>query len=196
MGAQEPYDPAVKRALKSLGRRDEVAEDGAQFHALQLVGVADEDEPRVGLHGVDQPGQQRQRDHRRFVDHDDVRGQGVRRIVQEALALPALGAEQPMDGGRPQRRQLCANRLGDAGHDIRFGEGFRDGLGQPGRGLARRRCQRDAHRGVLLCQHGQQPGDRVCLAGAGPADDERQAVSEYDLGRLPLPVVLTTVHGR
>ena len=51
-------------------------EDGRQhvagFHRGQLVGVAEQHQPRAAGDRIDQFGHQRQVDHRRLVDHHDI----------------------------------------------------------------------------------------------------------------------------
>jgi hypothetical protein len=54
------------------GRTDDVTEDGARLDGGQLLGVADEDQPGVGPHGLDEAGHHREGHHRRFVDDDHV----------------------------------------------------------------------------------------------------------------------------
>jgi hypothetical protein len=46
------------------------AQDGARPHAGQLVLVANEDQPRLCADGAQQPGQERQVDHRGLIDDD------------------------------------------------------------------------------------------------------------------------------
>merc|ERR1719197_1939456 len=67
-GVRGPYDPALLRLPEHVAQlhgrdgagREDVAEDGTGPHARQLVGVADKDNLRVGLDGVEERGAQGQ----------------------------------------------------------------------------------------------------------------------------------------
>ncbi len=75
-------------------------------------GIADEHQPAVGPHRLDQPGHHRQRHHRGLVDHDHVVRQPVAAVVAEPVAAAALPPEQPVQRlGRPAgRRRRGARR--------------------------------------------------------------------------------------
>ena len=62
----------------------EVGEHRPGLDRGELVGVADQDQPGLGPHRLEQPGHHRQRDHRGLVDHDDVVRQPVVAVVAEA----------------------------------------------------------------------------------------------------------------
>mmetsp|Transcript_2718 Transcript_2718/g.11643 ORF Transcript_2718/g.11643 Transcript_2718/m.11643 type:complete len:279 (+) Transcript_2718:2025-2861(+) len=80
-GVRRSDDPALLRLPEHVAQlhgrdgagREDVAEDGTGPHARQLVGVADKDNLRVGLDGVEERGAQGQVEHGRFVDDHDVR---------------------------------------------------------------------------------------------------------------------------
>ena len=76
MLADEPDDATGERPAWFAGG-DEVGEHGADLDAAQLVGIADEDEPAVVGHGGEQSGRQRQGEHRRLVDDDEVGASGL-----------------------------------------------------------------------------------------------------------------------
>ena len=60
------------RRARASKPRDQVGEHRAGLDRGELVGVADQDQPGVGPHRLEQPGHHRQRDHRGLVDDDDV----------------------------------------------------------------------------------------------------------------------------
>ena len=80
-------------------RPDDVAEHRAGLDRGQLPGVADEHEPGVGAQRLDQPGHQRQRDHRGLVDDHHVVGQPPAAIVAKAAVGVRAPAEQTVDRG-------------------------------------------------------------------------------------------------
>jgi hypothetical protein len=85
------------------------AEHVAGLHRRQLVGIAEQDQPRAAGDRVDQLGHHRQIDHRGFVDHHHVHRQRIVGVVAEARRIRDH-AEQAMQGGagtgqcRAQRR--------------------------------------------------------------------------------------------
>ena len=101
---------ASRRRLGTAGGAGEVAEHRAGLDRRELVRVADQHQPGVRAHRLEQPGHQRQRHHRRLVDDDHVVGQPVVPVVPEPAAAraasPAAGA-----GSRPVRaRSVGAGR--------------------------------------------------------------------------------------
>ena len=84
-------DPELLR-----GGADDVAEDDPGLDRAELPRVADEDQSRVGAHGLDEPGHQRERDHRRLIDDHQVVRQAVLAIVGETAVASRPPAEQPV----------------------------------------------------------------------------------------------------
>ena len=171
-------------------RPDDVAEHGAGLDRGQLAGIADEHEPRVGPHRLDEARHQRQRHHRGLVDDDDVVREAVGAIVAKAAVAAGPPAEQAVQRRRVQREQLLAD--GGLERQLR-GLGVH-GLLEPGRRLARRRGERDerrrlAARGGLLGEQRDDPRDGRRLARARPARDDRQAAQRRGRGGQPLALV-------
>ena len=109
-----------------------------------MLGVADQDEPSPGPDGLDQPGHQRQRHHRRLIDDHDVVRQPVVPVVPEASAGVGTSAEQPVQRRRVQVAEPVAV-LGGQGRDR-----VPDRFLQPGRRFAGGCGQGDARRLVRL----------------------------------------------
>ena len=89
-------------AASPVAGPDDVAEHRAGLDRRELAGIADQDEPGVGPHRLDQPGHQRQRHHRGLVDDHDVVRQPVAAVVAEAAVAAGPPAEQPV-----QRRRVA-----------------------------------------------------------------------------------------
>ncbi len=168
---------------------DQVGEHGSRLHRGELVGVTDEHQPRVGADRLEQPRHHRQRDHRGLVDHDHV--------VREPDGVGGAGSgrccrvatQQPVQGRRLQAGHPCPVGVGGE-----LGGRLVHGLLQAGRGLARRRAQRDpralAGRGlVLLGDQRQQARDRRRLAGARAAGEDRRPLPGRGAYGGPLLVV-------
>ena len=81
MGRRQRRDARVGTRAETL---DQVGEHGSRLDGGELVGVADEDQPTLRTHRLEQPGHHRQRDHRGLVDDDDVVRQPVVAVVAEA----------------------------------------------------------------------------------------------------------------
>ena len=158
----------VQRRDRRVGAALEPAHHVAQHRAGldrgELVRVADEHQPRVGAHGLEQPRHLGQRDHRGLVDHDHVVREPVAAVVAEARGVARVGPQQPVEG-----------RGGDAGEPCAVGVLERrrllvHRLLQPRGGLAGRRGERDPQAvGVLVEQPHEQARHRRRLAGAGTA---------------------------
>ena len=128
---------------------DQVGEHRAGLDGGELVGVADQHQPGLRAHRLEQPGHHRQRHHRGLVDDDHVVRQPVVAVVAEPGRRVRAPAEQPVQGHRLQpgepglvvgARSLPTSSL--------------DRLLQPGGGLAGRRGEGDPQRrlaGVLAC---------------------------------------------
>ena len=134
--AVEHDDPVAR------GRPDDVAEHRAGLDRGELAGVADEHEPRVGPHRLDEPRHQRQRDHRGLVDDDHVVREPVAAVVAEAAVAAAAAAEQPVQRRGVEREQRGAHVVGD----VEPARLVVDGLLEPRGGLAGRRGERDQRR--------------------------------------------------
>ncbi len=88
-------------------RPDHVSQYLARADRGQLVHVADQQQVRARRDGLDQLVRQDYVDHRRLVDHDQVRVERVRRI--ELRVAAGLQLQQPVDG-----RGLVTGQLGEA----------------------------------------------------------------------------------
>ena len=75
----------------------------ARLDRGELAGVADEDQPRLRPHGLDEAGHQPERDHRRLVDDDHVVREPVAAVVAEAAVRAGAAAEQAVQRGRLER---------------------------------------------------------------------------------------------
>ncbi len=171
MVAFEQHDAGCERprCRPRCHRADDLAEHGPSFDARELVGVPDQHERRVRTHRVEQAGHQRERHHRRLVDHYEV----MRQLVEAVVAgLPTdTDAQETMQrlgrGGAERSRDACA----EARHSSL---------------LVHRRCHarcrlagRRAKRDVKLPAPGEsqpvrgaeQRGDSARLAGARAAAD-------------------------
>ena len=162
-----------------LGRPDDVAEDGARLDRGQLPGVADEDEPGLRAHRLEQPGHLGERDHRGLVDDHDVVGQPVAAVVAEAALAVRAPAEQAVQGRGARRAQLGADGVARVES---FG-GVVDGLLEARRGDRRGRGERDERLGPagrlgLLGQQRDDAGDGRRLAGARAAGDDGEAMAD------------------
>ena len=69
VGGAQGGDPYVGARTQAL---DQVGQHRAGLDRGQLVGVADQEQPGVGTHRLEQAGHHRERHHRGLVDHDDV----------------------------------------------------------------------------------------------------------------------------
>ena len=172
-GGGEPGD----RGRRPCGQPpDQVGEHRSGLDRRQLVGVADQHQPRIGAHRLQQPRHHRERDHRGLVDHDDVVGQGVAAVVPEA----GRGVRAPAQQTVHRRRGEPLQAPPVLGVETRPGSLLRlaDRLQQPGGRLAGRSGQGDPQlAGVgagrrLRRQHGQQARDGRGLAGAGAAGED------------------------
>ncbi len=83
---------------RSRSTADQVAEHRSGLDGGELVGVADQDQLGVGAHCFQQPGHQRQRDHRGLVDDDEVVGEVVVPVVPETAVRVGSPAEQAVQG--------------------------------------------------------------------------------------------------
>ena len=81
------------------GRRHEIGEHAARLDTRELVAVAEEHEPRVRMHGLEQAAHHREIDHRHFVDDDELRGDRVGGGVA-AAAVRAHTDQAVQCGGR------------------------------------------------------------------------------------------------
>ncbi len=99
-------DDAARRGLaEHLGQAhdrhgagaDDVAEDLAGPDRGELVDVADEEERGTGRQGPHERLHQQDVDHRGFVDHEEVAGEGVLLVALEAAVL-RVRLEQAVDG--------------------------------------------------------------------------------------------------
>ena len=165
------------RVGRALEAGDEVGEHGTGLDRRQLVGVADQHQPGVGAHRLEQPGHHRQRDHRGLVDDDHVVGQPVGAVVAEPDAAVGSPAQQPV-----QRRGLQARQAVAVGGVRQAGRRLPHGLLQPGGRLAGRGGQ----------------GDPGCAALESSCCSATRASMPATVVVLPVPgpPVRTVVHAR
>ncbi|MPM65913.1 hypothetical protein SDC9_112817 [bioreactor metagenome] len=149
----------------------DVGEHRARLHRGELVGVADEQQPGVRPGGLQQPGHQRQRDHRHLVHHDQVVRQRPQTVVREPRRAVAPPAQQPVDRGGVQPPEPVHHLRIDLPHR---GQGVLDRLAHPGGRLAGRGGQADVQVRLQRRQDDQDPGDRRGLAGAGATLQDAQ----------------------
>jgi hypothetical protein len=173
------------------GGPDDVAEHGAGLDGGQLAGVADEHEAGVGPDRLDEARHERQRDHRRLVDDDDVVREPVGAVVAEAAVAVGSPAEQAVQRRGLEREEVRADRSVD--RELRSLLVHR--LLQPGGGLAGRRGERDeqvrrARSRGLLGQERDDARDGSRLAGARTPGDDGKAPQDRRDGRERLPAVL------
>ena len=167
--------PAVRRA-------DQVAQHRPGLDAGQLVGVADQHEAGLGpARASSRRAMSGSDDHRGLVDDHHVVGQrvvGGRGGSRRARRSPATGARsrpRRRAGGRGPRRR---RRPGRPARRSPRSSGRRPCRWErpDGSPAVRPRCARE------LLEDGQQAGDGAGLAGAGPAGDDGEAVSDGGLG--------------
>ena len=157
---------------------DQVAQHRPGADRGQLLRVADQDQPRLGPHRLEQPAHHGELDHRRLVDHDDVVLEPVRAVVPEPGAVVGPPAQQPVQRdpvGAPTRSATTRAVVGQLRH---LGELADHRLVEPGRGLAGRRGQRDrqalAGRVGLVGEQAEDARDGGGLPGAGTAGEDRR----------------------
>ena len=176
------------------GGADEVAEHGAGLDGGELLRVADEDQPRVAAHRLQQARRHRERHHRGLVDDDDVVRQLVAAVVPEAVGAAGAPAEQPVEGRRPRLEQSRPLRLAQLERRRFLVHGFlqpRGGLpGRRGEGDERRRL---AGRLGLLVEEDEDARDGGRLARAGAAADDGEAAQHAGRGGEALEVGLVSV---
>ena len=134
-------------------------QDGAGFDGGELVGVAQQDEAGVGGGGGDECVRQFEREHRGFVDDDDVVRQRAAGVVLRFAVV--VDAEQAVQG-------LCG-QAADARGGEAFFHAFCGFAGGGGKGDA------DVCRSVLF--GADEAGNGVGFAGAGAAVDEGEATA-------------------
>ena len=159
---------------------------------VELPGVADEDEPRLRPHRLDQPRHERERDHRRLVDDHDVVRQPVAAVVAEAAVAVGAPAEQPVQrrgvrgraAARGRRRSTSSPAASSCTASSRRAAALPVGAASAtsGGGAAGRRG--------LLGEQRDDPRDGRRLAGAGAAGDDGEAAQDGGRGGLALAVVV------
>ncbi len=189
MLAGETHDATCQRRPRFGGTHD-VAEHGPDLDAGELVGIADENQPALVRHGLEQPRRQRQREHRRLVDDEEVEVQRIAGVVAEPSAMIGSRSEQAVHRHGPQLRQarrgggveftVCQRTLGRRGNR----------LGEPARRLPGRCGETDAHLLPAGDFGGEQTGNGMGLPGARAAGDHGQRRSGGDAGGHVLLVVL------
>ena len=110
----------MQKATQTLAQ-DDVAEHGTGFDRGELLGVSNDDQARVGTRRLEQPGHHGERNHRWFIDNDDVVAQRVRPVVPEPGPVTSAPPEEPV-----KRR---STELEQARRDARL----EAEMGQPGR---------------------------------------------------------------
>src|SRR5439155_19384865 len=97
---QEPPCLSVDERLLA-GRPDDVTKHGARLDRGKLPGVAYKNEPGVLADRFDEPGHERERDHRGLVHDHHVMRQPLAAVMAEAAVAVRAPAEKPV-----QRRRL------------------------------------------------------------------------------------------
>ena len=177
----ERSDRGVRPVLVAT---DQVGQHGAGVDRAELVGVADEHQPRLGPHRLEQAGHHRQRHHRRLVDHDQVVGEAVAAVVAEARAVAGVLAQHPVHRHRGHVGQ--AGLVGRAEAARGVAHGLLESRGRLAGGGGEGDPQRLAAGLRLLPQRDEQSRDRGGLAGAGAAGDDRRGLGGRPVARRPL----------
>ena len=172
----QPLDARV--AQRRIG--GEFREHGAGFDGGELILVAQQDDVRRGRHGLDQLGGERQVQHRRLVDDEEVDRQRIARVVAELVGV-GQHAQQAVNGER-----LRGQALAQVGGQV--SGGVADRFQHPRGGLAGRGRQADPAVRIAGEYAGEHVDDGGRLAGAGAAADDRQGPFERQCRRDLLPV--------
>ena len=199
VAAPQLGDGARQRAGGSapvlVERTDQVPHDGAGLDAGELERVAHQDHACRRTHGVEEAGQQRQRNHRRLVDHHEVVHERIRAVMAERRPRPVL--QQAVDRGRGDGAHAVGHPGTQAAGRVEGDHLLLHRLGHPGGGLAGGGGERHLERGAALVGHleggGQDPGDGVRLARTGTSGDHRQRTGEGALRRHELEVDRTVL---
>ena len=173
-------DPALARLAEDRAkphdrdttRPDQVREDVAEPHRRKLIRIADEEEPHPLRHGAHERVSERQVDHARLVDDEEIAFQGVRLVAQEVSALRGE-LQEPVNGLRLASRHL----------------------GEPIGGSARRRGEKDVGFPKDALERGDDGPDDGALARAGPARDDRHRRRQRLADRLFLLGAVTPCSG-
>ena len=183
-GDAERLAEALEAGADGLARARgaEVAEDGARADARELVGVAEEDEPRAGAQRRQQRVEQEQVGHGRLVHHDDVGRDGRGRVAAPRAARRRVAQEAV------QRDGLLRDPLAHLVRDGQRRHARCDGLAEAVGGLARRRRERDAQVGVGREEQREELRHGRRLARPRPAGHDGEAVPQRPRGRQRLPV--------
>ena len=80
VGAGEALHAACEQ-FRGRPRADDVGEHAAGLDARELIAIAEQDQTRIGAHGLEQAAHLRQVHHRDLVDHDHVGRQGVALVM-------------------------------------------------------------------------------------------------------------------
>ena len=151
---------------------DQVGEHRTRLDRGELVGVADQHQPGVGAHRLEQPGHHRQRHHRGLVDHDHVvraagcRGRAGTGCCCRAASRAAGAGSRP--GARPSRARSAGGQR--ARSRRRTASWSRAAPCRSGRSARSAAAAPPLELG-LLGEQRQQTGDRGGLAGAGAAGE-------------------------
>ena len=176
--AERLRDARARRGGKRRPRA-QLCKHGARLDRGQLVLVAEQHEPRTRRERIEQMRGERNVDHRRLVDDDQVVRQRIVSVMPEA-GRPAA-AQQPVQ--RERRLRQARREFGRqvAGPCVQC-------FLHPLRGLAGRRGQRDAQPRMRVEQTGQHADDGRRLARARATADDRHAARQRDDRRDALPV--------
>ncbi len=148
----------------------ELREHGAGFDGGELVLVAQQDDVRRGRHGLDELGRERQVQHRRLVDDEEIDRQRVAGVVAE-IAGAGQHAQQAMN-----RERLGGQTLAQVGGQVNGG--VADRFQHPRGGLPGGGGQADPAVRIAGEDAGEHVDDGGRLAGAGAAADDRQVAFE------------------
>ena len=157
-----------------VGAPDAFREDASDLHALQLVGVAQQQERGVRGHRPHQRVHQGQVDHARLVheEHPDLQGpQGVAPVGPAALRWLGAPFEGPVQRrGADAAQELPVIRCQARQTVRRLGDGLADPAGRAPGGGGDQHLRREQAR-VDPVPDGQQRGGGGGLAGAGAAGE-------------------------
>ncbi len=181
---------AIRPRRAVAGRVAKGREHVAGLDRRQLIAIAEQDQPRRRLQRQDELAHQRQIDHRRFVDNDEIGRERIRRVAPETHRIgPA--AEEAMQRAR-YAGQCVAQRRVDATLRQQLCIALAQRFGESRRRLAGRRGERDTQRFAAALRgfdgEHENARDRRRLAGAGAAGEQYDAfdLAERSGERLPI----------
>ena len=170
----------------ALGVTAQIAQYRAGLDRGQLILVAQQHQPSMGRHGVEQIGHHFQVDHRRFIDHQHIQRQAVAGMVTEMPGARST-AEQTMHGGH-----IAGDRRAHRFGDLQRLHLLTDRLGQACSGLAGRCGQTNAQRMASLdgrcLQQREQAHHRSGFPRARAASDDAEGAARSESTGEFLPI--------